>query len=406
MKETVSFFYADGGDAWIDEDWPIERQPFSDASLDAEDTTLAFTGDGRRGVVLRFGLFYSPRRPCPRGEPEDREARPRPDDRSRRRLSGIDPRRRRRRRGRRRPRCPGRRLQRGRRAHHERRVERRLRRRVRLQEAARHARPGDEARRQEAVGPRRQPPHRLDQVPRGHRVVARAPRRHGRPAGRSPPRTRRCRHDPPPPGRPRRDRRSAPAWSASGPRVAPKSFYEDFPGAGRVWVAVDGPYNEHLVRDVGSLNLALAFVAVAGADHRQHPAGDEPPAARRCSTASRTCCTTPPTSTRTSTGDKVALLLSLGVAVLAAVLAPSPATHASDDPASGNGADAAVRCSAACRTRTVTTRPSTCAITRRDSVERPRLPRPVVDCGTRTVHARQCDGPAIGLSGTAGRPAR
>jgi hypothetical protein len=42
---------------------------------------------------------------------------------------------------------------------------------------------------------------------------------------------------------------------------APLSFYEDFPGAGRVWVAVDGPYNEHLVRDVGGLNLALAFVA-------------------------------------------------------------------------------------------------------------------------------------------------
>ena len=59
VKETVSFFYADGGDQWIDEDWPIEREPFSDASLDAEDITLAFTGDGRRGVVLRFGLFYS-----------------------------------------------------------------------------------------------------------------------------------------------------------------------------------------------------------------------------------------------------------------------------------------------------------------------------------------------------------
>jgi hypothetical protein len=29
-----------------------------------------------------------------------------------------------------------------------------------------------------------------------------------------------------------------------------------------VWVAVDGPYNEHLVRDVGGLNLALCFVAV------------------------------------------------------------------------------------------------------------------------------------------------
>ena len=40
----------------------------------------------------------------------------------------------------------------------------------------------------------------------------------------------------------------------------PRSFYDDFPG--RVWVAVDGPYNEHLVRDVGGLNLGLAFVAV------------------------------------------------------------------------------------------------------------------------------------------------
>ena len=59
VKETVSFFYEDGGEEWIDEDWPIERQPFSDASLSAEDITLAFTGDGRRGVVLRFGLFYS-----------------------------------------------------------------------------------------------------------------------------------------------------------------------------------------------------------------------------------------------------------------------------------------------------------------------------------------------------------
>ncbi|MET0727001.1 MAG: hypothetical protein ABWZ76_01750 [Acidimicrobiales bacterium] len=42
----------------------------------------------------------------------------------------------------------------------------------------------------------------------------------------------------------------------------PRSFYDDFPGTGRVWVAVDGPFNEHLVRDVGGLNLGLAFVAV------------------------------------------------------------------------------------------------------------------------------------------------
>jgi len=46
---------------------------------------------------------------------------------------------------------------------------------------------------------------------------------------------------------------------------APRSFYADFPGLGRVWVSVDGPYNEHLVRDVGQLNLALALVTLAAA---------------------------------------------------------------------------------------------------------------------------------------------
>jgi hypothetical protein len=47
-------------------------------------------------------------------------------------------------------------------------------------------------------------------------------------------------------------------WAA----FAPRSFYDDFPGGGRHWVAVDGPYNEHLVRDVGELNLALAAVTL------------------------------------------------------------------------------------------------------------------------------------------------
>ena len=47
-------------------------------------------------------------------------------------------------------------------------------------------------------------------------------------------------------------------WAA----FAPRSFYDDFPGSGRVWVAVDGPYNQHLVQDVGALNLALAVVAI------------------------------------------------------------------------------------------------------------------------------------------------
>jgi hypothetical protein len=47
-------------------------------------------------------------------------------------------------------------------------------------------------------------------------------------------------------------------WAAFSPR----SFYDEFPGAGRTWVAVDGPYNEHLVRDFGALNLALTVVTL------------------------------------------------------------------------------------------------------------------------------------------------
>ena len=42
----------------------------------------------------------------------------------------------------------------------------------------------------------------------------------------------------------------------------PRSFYDNYPGLGRAWVAVDGPYNEHLVRDVGGLNLGLAAVLI------------------------------------------------------------------------------------------------------------------------------------------------
>ena len=47
--------------------------------------------------------------------------------------------------------------------------------------------------------------------------------------------------------------------------LAPQSFYDDYPGAGRVWISVDGPYNEHLIRDVGALNLALTAVLVGAA---------------------------------------------------------------------------------------------------------------------------------------------
>ena len=47
-------------------------------------------------------------------------------------------------------------------------------------------------------------------------------------------------------------------WATFGPR----QFYDDFPGGGRHWIRVDGPYNEHLVRDFGGLQLALAIMTV------------------------------------------------------------------------------------------------------------------------------------------------
>lgn len=51
------------------------------------------------------------------------------------------------------------------------------------------------------------------------------------------------------------------AWAA----FAPASFYRDFPIIRPAWVAVDGPYNEHLIRDVGAMFLALAVIALVAA---------------------------------------------------------------------------------------------------------------------------------------------
>jgi nucleoside-diphosphate-sugar epimerase len=41
----------------------------------------------------------------------------------------------------------------------------------------------------------------------------------------------------------------------------PRSFYDDFP-FGRGWVAMNGPYSEHLIRDVGALNLGLLVLTL------------------------------------------------------------------------------------------------------------------------------------------------
>ncbi len=52
---------------------------------------------------------------------------------------------------------------------------------------------------------------------------------------------------------------------------APRAFFDYFPGAGHAWVATLPPYNEHLTRDVGALNLAFAVLlawTMTAADRR------------------------------------------------------------------------------------------------------------------------------------------
>lgn len=45
----------------------------------------------------------------------------------------------------------------------------------------------------------------------------------------------------------------------------PRSFYEGFPFPGWGWISTLGPYNEHLVRDYGAMNLALGVLLVSAA---------------------------------------------------------------------------------------------------------------------------------------------
>ncbi|MDQ3916044.1 MAG: hypothetical protein M3323_12090 [Actinomycetota bacterium] len=47
--------------------------------------------------------------------------------------------------------------------------------------------------------------------------------------------------------------------------VWPRSFFDDFPGAGSAWVAAFPPYNEHLVRDVASFYLGYGVLLLGAA---------------------------------------------------------------------------------------------------------------------------------------------
>jgi hypothetical protein len=42
--------------------------------------------------------------------------------------------------------------------------------------------------------------------------------------------------------------------------LAPRSFFEDFPGFGRTWISPIGAYNEHFITDTGALFLVMCLV--------------------------------------------------------------------------------------------------------------------------------------------------
>ena len=53
--------------------------------------------------------------------------------------------------------------------------------------------------------------------------------------------------------------------------LLPESFYSSFPGFGLHWIDQEGAYDEHLLRDVGAMYLAMSGITIAAVF--QKPAG-------------------------------------------------------------------------------------------------------------------------------------
>lgn len=60
VKESIAFLYQDGGDEWLDEDTPVTSGDLIEPTRAGEREVQRFAAEDRRGVVLRFGLFYGP----------------------------------------------------------------------------------------------------------------------------------------------------------------------------------------------------------------------------------------------------------------------------------------------------------------------------------------------------------
>jgi 2-alkyl-3-oxoalkanoate reductase len=60
IQESFAPIYADGGEQWLDESWPVAPVRRNRSILDAEASSHRFAASGGTGVVLRFAAFYGP----------------------------------------------------------------------------------------------------------------------------------------------------------------------------------------------------------------------------------------------------------------------------------------------------------------------------------------------------------
>jgi nucleoside-diphosphate-sugar epimerase len=261
VQESLAFYYEDRGDEWIDDDTPLADLPLLESVRVAEANVARFDAAGGRGVVLRFGRFYAAESDYTRaqlkagrvgvsfelGTPDGYQPLIDADDAAsavvaalgapggtydvvddapmtRREVDGVV------------ARIGGRR-----------RLWRPDRFAARSSMAASFSRSNRVSNRRfaEVTGWRPRARSAAEGLPKVAGEISAAPHRPAAPA-----------------------LVALAILAVSGLVVGvhaqffPVSFYEDFP-FGRGWVAFDPPYNEHLVRDVGGLNLGLALVAGA-----------------------------------------------------------------------------------------------------------------------------------------------
>lgn len=60
IQPSVTFMYADAGDQWIDETFPLDPVSVLESAMDAEAATEQFADRGGNGVVLRLARLYGP----------------------------------------------------------------------------------------------------------------------------------------------------------------------------------------------------------------------------------------------------------------------------------------------------------------------------------------------------------